>query len=84
MSIRVADIASDTTFDTYSPSACAVGPLKTKGTEATKGTAVVANKQKDEFIANEKLYFSPATRGTKTEWKAVECETKSGTCKLVS
>lgn len=81
-SIRVADIAASTTFVDYSKSACDVGPIKTtKPTEAAKGTA--STDQKKDFIAESKLYFSPPTRGTKTEWKAVECDTAAGSCQLV-
>ena len=91
VSIRVSDIANGTDFEGFSPNACEKGPMATKGTEAAKGTSITStptqgqtgSPQKAAFIANDKLYFSPATRGTKGEWKAVECETKSGTCKLV-
>ncbi|OOS18292.1 hypothetical protein B0682_09165, partial [Moraxella lincolnii] len=85
MSIRVADIASNTEFAEFTGNACAVGPIKTtKPTESAKGAAISGkDNQKAGFIASDTLYFSPQTRGTKAEWKAVECKTESGTCKLV-
>lgn len=93
-SARVADVAIGTpktgqgatgiVFGEYTKSACAEGPMKTKATEASKGTSISgADNQRDAFIGTKTLYFSPQTRGTKAEWKAVECKTESGTCKLV-
>ncbi|WP_062501759.1 prepilin-type N-terminal cleavage/methylation domain-containing protein, partial [Moraxella lacunata] len=83
VSIRVADIATSTAFAEYTPAACATGPMNTAGTEATKGTSITGVvAQRNLFIANSNLFFSPATRGTKSEWKAVRCETASGTCSL--
>lgn len=83
-SIRVADVATSTAFAKYEKAACDAGVLKTKPTETAKGTTPsTVDDQKKEFIDNKAIYFAPPTRGTKTEWKAVECATESGTCKLV-
>lgn len=82
VSIRVADVATSTAFAPYQPAACDVGPSTAKPTEANKGTAITGNQQQAQFIANSILYFAPATRGTKGEWKAVQCDTASGSCKL--
>ena len=95
-SARVADVAigapktgqgaTGIEFGEYTKSACAEGPIKdTKPSETAKGKSISgADNQRDAFISANKLYFSPQTRGTKSKWQAVECETKSGTCKLVS
>lgn len=83
MSIRVTDIATGTEFTAYEAKACEKGPIKTtEPTESAKGTAIANDKQKDEFIAEETLYFSPHTRGTKGEWQPVICKTKSGNCEV--
>lgn len=81
-SIRVADVATSTAFEEYKKASCDAGVLIAKPNEATKGTTPNAATQKTNFIGNSVIYFAPPTRGTKTEWKAVECATKSGTCKL--
>lgn len=83
VSIRVADIATGTSFAEYVPAACATGPMGTVGTEAAKGTSTTGlAAQQTLFVGNSTLFFSPETRGTKSEWKAVKCETASGTCSL--
>ena len=83
MNISVADVASGQTVSEFKAKACEVGPIKgTAPTEAAKGTAIAAADHNKEFVANDTLYFSPQTRGTKTKWQYVSCDTKSGTCEL--
>lgn len=83
MNISVADVASGQSVSEFKAKACEVGPIKTTApTESAKGTAIAANSQPADFVAETTLYFSPPTRGTKTKWQYVSCETKSGTCEL--
>ena len=83
MNISVADVASGQTVSEFKAKACEVGPIKgTAPTEAAKGTAIAAADHNKEFVANDTLYFSPQTRGTKTKWQYVSCDTKLGTCEL--
>ena len=83
MNISVADVASGQTVSEFKAKACEVGPIKgTAPTEAAKGTSITSDNLNSEFIANDTLYFSPRTRGTKGKWQYVSCETKSGTCEL--
>lgn len=83
MNISVADVASGQTVSEFKAKACEVGPIKdTVPTEAAKGTSITSANLNSEFIANDTLYFSPRTRGTKGKWQYVSCDTKSGTCEL--